>query len=157
MVSIRIIRSCLENGSFQLNGKKLMWFQHTKKELHKQNLKNYCPISLLPVAGQTFERKLNNNIYEFFSENNLISQNQSGFKPVDSCINQLLSISHETYKSLGNVLEVRGIFLDISKPFGKVWHKGLLYKRKQNSILRKLFDFITDFLNFRKQRVVLNG
>ena len=64
-------------------------------------------------------------MYEFFTENNLISPNQSGFKPGDSCINQLLSISHEIYKSFDNGLEVPGIFLDISKAF-KVRHKGLL-------------------------------
>ena len=34
---------------------------------------------------------------------------------------------------------------------------GLLHKLKQNSISGNLFDIITDFLNFRKQRVVLNG
>ena len=47
--------------------------------------------------------------------------------------------------------------MDISKPFDKVWRRGLLHKLKQNGISGKLFDIITDFLNFRKQRVVLNG
>ena len=32
-----------------------------------------------------------------------------------------------------------------------------MHKLKQNGISGKLFDSITDFLNFRKQRVVLNG
>ena len=64
-------------------------------------------------------------MYEFFTENNLISPNQSGFKPGDLCINQLLSITHEIYKSFDNGLEVRGIFLGISKAFDKVWCKGL--------------------------------
>ena len=96
-------------------------------------------------------------MYEFFTENNLISPNQSGFKPGDSCINQLLPITHEIYKSFDDGLEVRGIFLVISKAFDKVWHQGLLHKLKQNNISGKLFDIITDFLNFRKQRVVLNG
>ena len=34
-------------------------------------------------------------MYEFFTEDNLISPKQSGFKPGDSCVNQLLSITHE--------------------------------------------------------------
>ena len=38
-------------------------------------------------------------MFSFFIENGLISQNQSGFKPGDSCINQLLSVNHEIYKS----------------------------------------------------------
>ena len=45
---------------------------------------------------------------------------QTSFKLGGSCINQLLSIIHETYKSFDDVFEVRGVFLDISKPFDKV-------------------------------------
>ena len=96
-------------------------------------------------------------MYEFFTENNLISPNQSGFQPGDSCINQLLSITHEIYKSFDDGSEVRGIFLDISKAFDEVWHKGLLYKLNQNGISGKLFDVITNFVNLGKQRAVLNG
>ena len=96
-------------------------------------------------------------MYEFFTDNNLIFPNQSGFKPGDSCINQHLSITHEIYKYFDDGTEVWGIFLNISKAFDKVWHEGLLYRLEQNCISRKLFDIITEFLNFRKQRVVSNG
>ena len=54
-------------------------------------------------------------------------------------------------------LEVRAVFLDISTAFDKVWHKGLLFKLKQNGIPDKILNIITDFLSFRKQRVVFNG
>ena len=57
-----------------------------------------------------------------FSNNNLISPKQSGFRPGDSCINQLLRIFHDIFTSFDNGLEVRGVFLDISKAFDKVWH-----------------------------------
>ena len=40
----------------------------------------------------------------------------------DACINQLLSITHDMYQSFHNGFEVRGVFLDISKAFNKVWH-----------------------------------
>ena len=50
-------------------------------------------------------------MFSFFIENGLISQNQSGFKTEDSCINQLLSITHESYKSFDDGWEVRGVFL----------------------------------------------
>ena len=96
-------------------------------------------------------------MFEFFIANNLISKNQSGFRPGDSCINQLLSITHEIYQSFDDNLEVRAVFLDISKAFDKVWHKGLIFKLKQNGISDKILNIITDFLSFRKQRVVLNG
>ena len=93
----------------------------------------------------------------FFIENNLISSNQSGFKQGDSCINQLLSITHDIYQSLDQGYELRGVFLDISKAFNKVWHKGLIHKLQQNGIGGPLLKILTDFLKSQKQRVVLNG
>ena len=127
------------------------------KKGDKQILKNCRPISLLPIAGKIFERLSYDRMFEFFIENNLISKNQSGFRPGDSCINQLLSITHEIYQSFDDNLEVRAVFLDISKAFDKVWHKGLIFKLKQNGISDKILNIITDFLSFRKQRVTLNG
>ena len=73
-------------------------------------------------------------MFEFFTENKVISHNQSGFKPGDSCIGQLLCITHDIYQSLDDGLETRGIFLDISKVFDKVWNEGLPFKLKQNGI-----------------------
>ena len=68
-----------------------------------------------------------------------------------------MAITHEIYKSFDNRYEVRGVLLDISKASDKVWHKGLIYKLKQNGISGKLLNLIIDFLSSRKQRVVLNG
>ena len=96
-------------------------------------------------------------MFKFFIENDLIPPNQSGFKLEDSCINQLLSIIHNIYKSVDCGYEVRGVFLDISKSFGKVWHDGIIFKLEQNDISGKLHKLLHDFLVNRKQRVVLNG
>ena len=68
-----------------------------------------------------------------------------------------MTVTHEIYKSFDDGYEVRGVFLDISKPFNKVWHKGLIYKLKQNGISEKLVNLIINFLSNGKQRVVLNG
>ena len=45
----------------------------------------------------------------------------------------------------------------ISKAFDKVWNEGLIYKLNQNRIKGNLLETLTNFLNDRKQRVVLNG
>ena len=54
-------------------------------------------------------------------------------------------------------LEVRSIFLDISKAFDKVWHEGLLYKLKSFGISGNLLNLIKHYLTDRFQRVLLNG
>ena len=68
-----------------------------------------------------------------------------------------MSITHDIYQSLDQCNEVRGVFLDVSKAFDKVWHKGLIHKLEQNEIGRPPLKILTDFLKSRKQRVVLNG
>ena len=76
----------------------------------KQNVKNYRPVSLFPIFKKIFESLIYNEMYLFFTENDLISLNQSGFKQGDSCINRLLSITHDIYQSLDQVCEVGGVF-----------------------------------------------
>ena len=83
---------------------------------------SYRRISLLPIFGKIFEKIIFNRIYNFLLEEDLLNPNQSGFRPSDSCINQLLAITHETFEAFDcNLpLEVRSIFLDISKACDKV-------------------------------------
>ena len=52
--------------------------------------------------------------------------------------------------------DIRGVFLDVSKVFDRVWHQGLFSKLQQNGISGELITFINDFWSCRKQRVVLN-
>ena len=73
------------------------------------------------------------NFWIFFIENKLISSSISGFKREDSsCINQLLSITHEIYSSFDEGLEVRSVFRNI-KAFDEVWRDGIIFKVTQKT------------------------
>ena len=90
-------------------------------------------------------------MYALLNVNNLFSKNQSGFRPGDD-------ISTSTiYKAFEEYDETRAVFLDISKAFDKVWHKGLLFKLKCNRISGSLLNVFDNYLLNRHQRVVLNG
>ena len=134
-----IYKSSLDRGKFPQEWKKANVVPVHKKN-DKQLVKNYRPISLLPIRGKNFERILYNSLFNFLNQNDLISPAQSGFKPRDSCINQLLSITHEIYHSMDEGYEIRGVFLDISKAFDKVWHEGLVFKLNQNGISGNLLN-----------------
>ena len=151
-----ILIDCLVNGIFPSVWKKGNIVPVHKKN-DKQRLNNYRPISLLPICSKIFEQLIFNEMFGFFIENDLISQHQSGFKPGDSCINQLLSITYEIYQSFDEGFDVHSVFLDISKAFDKVWHDGIIFKLKQNGISGNLLDLLSNFLRNRKQRVVLHG
>ena len=139
-------------------GKNLLSFQHIKKN-DKRLVNNYRTISLLPMFGKIFGKIIFNRIYVFLLKEELSNPNQSGFRPSDSCINQLIAITHEIFEAFdcNPTLEVRSVFLDISKAFDKVWHKGLLYKLKCMGISGEIYKLFENYLSGRFQRVVLNG
>ena len=124
----------------------------------KQLVNNYWPISLLHIFGKIFEKVIFNKFYYFLLEEKLLNTNQSGFGPSDLCINQLLAITHEIFEAFGCYpsLEVRAVFLDITKAFGRVWHEGLLYKLKSMDISGELYNLLENYLLCRFQRLVLN-
>ena len=62
-------------------------------------VENYRAISLLPIFGKKFEKIIFIRIYNFLLEEDPLNPNQSGFRPSDSYINQLLAITHETFEA----------------------------------------------------------
>ena len=130
---------------------------HEKND--KQLVGNYRPISLLPIFRKFLWKIFFNNIYHFLLEEILLNPNQSGFHPPDSCINQLIAITHEIIEvfDCNPTLEVRSVFLDISKAFEKMWHEGFLYKLRFMGILGELYNLLGNYLLGRFQKVILNG
>ena len=113
----------LKEGKFPSDWKKAHVVPVHKKG-DKQCLKNYRPISLLPTCSKIFEHLIYKELFTVFTDNNLISPNQSGFRPDDSCVNQLIAITREICKSFDDGFEVRGSFLRYIKGFiDKVWHE----------------------------------
>ena len=72
---------------------------------------------------------------------------RGGFHTEDSYINQLLSITYEIYHSFDEGFEIRAKFLDISKSFDKVWHKGLIYKLRLYGFFDDLLSLLIDFFD----------
>ena len=153
-----IFTSCLRRGLFPE-----IWKYANVVPVHKQNEKNlkgnYRPISLLPIFGKMLEKLIYDSLYSHLVSHELLNPNQSGFRPGDSTVNQLLSITHAISKAFdcNPPLDVRSVYLDISKAFDRVWHDGLIYKLKRCGVSGQLLFLIQSFLKDRKQRTVLNG
>ena len=125
----------------------------------KTLITNDRPISLLPIFGKIFERVIYNYLFNYFLSNKLFTPSQSGFLPGGSCMAQLLSIIQEIQTPFNEnpIVDVRGVFLDISKAFDKVWHDGLIFKLKSYGVEGELLLLLKAYLRNREQRVVLNG
>ena len=140
-----------------------IWKYANVVPVHKKNEKNvkgnYRPISLLPIFGKMLEKLMYDSLYSHLASHELLNPNQSGFRPGDSSVNQLISITHTIFEAFdcNPPLDVRSVYLDISKAFDRVWHGGLVYKLKRCGVSGQFLSLIQSFLKGRKQRTVLNG
>ena len=91
-----------------------MLFQFMKKD-DKQKVKSYRHILLLAICSKIFERLIYKVMFDFLTENDLLSPNQPGFRSGD-----FDRVTLDRVNGFDKGLEVRGIFLDILKAFDKV-------------------------------------
>ena len=66
---------------------------------------------------------------------------------------QLIDIFHNICQAFDNSIFSCIVFCDVSKAFDRVWHKGLLFKLRQNGIDGKLLEWLNSYLSQRKQKV----
>ena len=96
------------------------------KKNDKQLISNYRPISLLPILAKVFERIIFKNLYNYLISNIFITKNQSGFRPGDSAVNQFIALVNDIYTAFDDKrsLEVRSVYLDLSRPLTRYGTKG---------------------------------
>ena len=137
--------------------KKVMWCQSVKKE-STNLIRNYHPISLLSIFSKIIERLIFNYLFNYFLQNKRFTECQSVFIHGEPCVAQLPWITHEIYKTFDckPPADTKGIILNISKAFNKVWREGLIIKLKTYGIDGDVLKLLINYLEDHKQRVVLN-
>ena len=90
-----LFKTILEEGTFPEDWKKSNVVPIHKKE-SRNLIKNYRPISLLPIFSKILERLIFNSMLNYFRQNKLFTECQSGFIPGDSCVLSITSTSNCT-------------------------------------------------------------
>ena len=170
-ISNRILRECADslcvplarlfNMSFQSGTFPASWKTANVVPIYKKNdrqkVSNYRPVSLLCTLSKVMERIVHTRLYEHCVSNNLLTDKNSGFKRCDSTVNQLVFITNKINEALDKKSDACLVFLDISKAFDKVWHRGLLHKLRQFGMSNVLVDWFASYLVNRKQQVIIDG
>lgn len=92
---------------------------------------SYCPISLLPILSNIFEKVILLRLNKVeLQDHEIIPDHQFGFCEKHLTIEQAYTVRDEIISSLKNKEVCAAVFLDIQQAFDKVWHLGLLYKIK---------------------------
>ena len=92
-----------------------------------------------------------------FDCHSVLQDRQHGFRSKHSTESQLIITTQDLAQSLNNKLQVDMIIMDFSKAFDTVPHNRLLNKLNRYGIRNKTYNWISNFLKYRKQSVVIGG
>ena len=106
---------------------------------------------------KVFERVLRQKMVNFMDRNNILCNNQHGFRSGHSCLTQMLSHFDDIMLGLIRGNDTDSIYLDYAKAFDKVDHKLLLEKLRIYGFHSQLIKWISSFLEDRTQTVIVNG
>ena len=118
---------------------------------------NYRPISLTSIICRLMESILRDAILHHLKLHNLIRPSQHGFMPKRSCVTNLLEFLEDITRLVDEGHSIDLVYLDFAKAFDKVPHARLLSKVEAHGICGNIAKWIKEWLNDRKQKVVLNG
>ena len=112
----RLINLSLSSGEYPSCLKMANVISIFKKE-NRQMKTNYRPVSLLVSLSKVCEKVVFVHVYKFLENAGVFYRFQSGFRPGDSTVVQLVYIVNKIYQALENGHEFRAVFLGISKSF----------------------------------------
>ena len=118
---------------------------------------NYRPVSLTSVSCKSLERIISKELYAFFIANQILSDEQFGFRPGRSTEDQLLLTYDEVTVALDLGHPVDLVLFDFSKAFDVVRHTILLEKLRLVGVQGRLITWLTDFLVGRTMQVLVKG
>ena len=118
---------------------------------------NYRPVSLTSVPCKVLEKIIVKHLRAYLEENELLSNEQYGFRSSRSTIDQLIMTYSDITSEVNRRNIVDLIFFDFSKAFDKVCHSILLLKLANIGVNAQLLIWIGNFLVERKMQVTVMG
>jgi len=98
-----------------------------------------------------------NQLYEYLNNNYLLTESQSGFRPMFSTETALLEMTNEWLWNIDNSLLNGVIFLDLKKAFDAMDHAILLGKLKLYGVSSHSLKWFRSYLSDRKQQTFIEG
>ena len=115
---------------------------------------NYRPISVLSIFSKVFEKVMYNHIISFMNKNDVLYDQQFGFRQKHSTQQAIIMLVDKITRSLDAGDIVISVFLDLKKAFDTVDHHILLKKLYAYGIRGKVLKWFHSYLFNRSQYVI---
>ena len=121
------------------------------------NVKNYRPISLLPLPGKILEKLIHQQLSNYLESESLLTNAQHGFRKKRFTVHSVAQLITYVNKKMDTRMPTLAVYVDFKKAFDCVQHPVLLNKLSQLNIDRSVTDWIGSYLSEREQRVLANN
>ena len=151
-----LYNQCIDTGTFP-DELKIGKISPTYKKDNEELLENYRPVSTPAIFGKIFEKNIYSRLYSFINSQNILYENQYGFRKQHSTNHAInYSVTH-VQKLIREKNHDLGIFINLSKAFDTISHEKLLYKLDKYGIRENAHSLIGSYLSNRKQYVTVLG
>lgn len=96
-----------------------------------KKLSNWRPITQVPAISKVYEKHIDTQIRRFCDTNNMLDDNQFGFRPLRSTTLAAAKFINQVIEGLNNKTPTFAVLLDLRAAFDVLWHKALIYKLHQ--------------------------
>ena len=118
-------------------------------------LKNYRPVSVIPVVSKIYDRIMQKQILEYIDKH--LSSHLCGYRKGYSTHTALISMLEKWQLSIDNKSFAGGVLMDLSKAFDTVNHQLLLAKLHTYGFSKQVSAIVCNYLSNRKQRIKINN
>ena len=116
------------------------------KGVDRDDMTNYCPISILPVISKVMERAVHEQLTKYLEENKILSKTQFGYRKGRSTELATLFLTYEISKEIDNGKMVGALFIDLSKAFDTLSHSILISKMRSCGQMGDALHWFMDYL-----------
>ena len=117
-------------------------------------LKNYRPVSVLPVVSKIYERTMQKRILEYIEKH--LPPHLCGYSKGYSTQTALISMLEKWKLYRDNKGFAGGVLTDLSKAFDTINHQLLLAKLHAYGFSKQVLTIVSSYLSNRKQRIKIN-
>lgn len=154
---VNVFNRCLELGYFPSAWKRSKVVPILKPGKDPTSPSSYRPISLLSSLSKLFEKLLYARLLEHTNSNDILLEEQFGFRRGHSTVDQLKRVSNLVSQAKSVSKTTVMALLDIEKAFDNVWHNGLVHKLLRFRFPVYLVKVISNYLDGRTSQVCVGS
>ncbi|MBA3283922.1 MAG: reverse transcriptase family protein, partial [Nitrosopumilus sp.] len=122
-----------------------IWMIHKSDSHYEPG--NFRPITLLRTSYKIYTKLLFKRLQKVVEKNNLLTNNQAGFRKYRSCINKIRTVKNAIEDATMHNKPLYLLLIDFKKAFDSVHHKSLFEALDKKGIPHKFIAIIQDLYN----------